>query len=78
MVRSKHDALVKHLLGKQVAAVEFLEHYLPADFKALINLSTIKLEKESFVEEPLKRQLSDLVYSVKTKDNEDAFVYVLL
>jgi len=38
----------------------------------------VKTEKESFVEKNLTRQLSDIVLSVKTKDNEEALVYVLL
>ena len=44
----------------------------------MIDLNTLKIEKESFVEDNLKRQLSDLVYSVQTHDNSSAFVYVLV
>ncbi|MDD9140213.1 MAG: Rpn family recombination-promoting nuclease/putative transposase, partial [Candidatus Cardinium sp.] len=62
----------------QLAAQEFLEHYLPADFKALVDLSQITIEKESFVEDNLKRKLTDLIYSVKTNNQEKAFVYVLI
>ncbi|AWN81903.1 Rpn family recombination-promoting nuclease/putative transposase [Candidatus Cardinium hertigii] len=74
----KHDALIKKILTDQLAAQEFLEHYLPADFKALVDLSQITIEKESFVEDDLKRKLTDLLYSVKTKNQEKAFVYVLI
>jgi len=42
---------------------------LPKEFKELIDLSKIRIEKESFVEEGLKRRLSDIIYSVKTKEN---------
>jgi predicted transposase/invertase (TIGR01784 family) len=74
----KSDALFKSILEEEIAAREFLEYYLPADFKALVDLSQIKVEKESYVEDNLKRRLSDIVYSIKTKDNQEAFVYVLL
>ena len=65
-------------MQEEVAAKEFLEYYLPKEFKELIDLSKIRIEKESFVEEGLKRRLSDIIYSVKTKENEEAFVYVLI
>ncbi|WP_342259731.1 Rpn family recombination-promoting nuclease/putative transposase [Candidatus Tisiphia endosymbiont of Metellina segmentata] len=74
----KHDALFKKIMVNQIAAQEFLEHYLPEEVKEIVDLSKITIEKESFVEDDLKRALSDLVYSVKTKDNEQAFVYVLI
>ncbi|KJV62598.1 Rpn family recombination-promoting nuclease/putative transposase [Rickettsia amblyommatis] len=74
----KHDALVKKILTEKIAAQEFLEHYLPSDFKELIDLREITVEKESFVEDELKRKYSDIIYSVKTRDQEKAFVYVLI
>ncbi|MFU7501689.1 MAG: Rpn family recombination-promoting nuclease/putative transposase, partial [Candidatus Tisiphia sp.] len=74
----KHDALFKKIMVNQIAAQEFLEYYLPEKVKEIVDLSKITIEKESFVEDDLKRALSDLVYSVKTKDNEQAFVYVLI
>src|ERR1044071_419196 len=76
---TKHDALFKKIMENSIVAREFLEYYLPIEFKELIDLSTIKLEKDSFVEEGLKRSISDLVYSIKTKDNEDkVFAYCLI
>lgn len=77
-VAIKSDALFKRIMQEEVAAKEFLEYYLPKEFMELIDLSKIRIEKESFVEEGLKRRLSDIIYSVKTKENEEAFVYVLI
>ncbi|CEO17776.1 hypothetical protein RMONA_07120 [Rickettsia monacensis] len=74
----KHDALVKNILTEKIAAQEFLEHYLPSDFKDLIDLREITVEKESFIEDDLKRKYSDIIYSVKTRDQKEAFVYVLI
>lgn len=36
------------------------------------------MEKESFIEDDLKRKYSDIIYSLGTKDNKEAFVYVLI
>ena len=78
LVPIKSDALFKKIMEDVVAAREFLEFYLPVDFKNLLNLAEIRVEKESFVEDGLKKRLSDIIYAIKTKDNEEAFVYVLV
>jgi len=72
------DAFLKKMLQDQRIAKDFLEHYLPQNFKELINLSKVAIEKESYIESNLTRRYSDLVFSVPTKTNEKAFVYVLV
>ncbi|PCJ26136.1 MAG: transposase [Rickettsiales bacterium] len=59
-------------------AIEFLEDYLPAEIQKSVDLSTINVEPESYVEDTLRKKMSDLVYSVKTKEGDDAFIYLLL
>jgi len=76
--RVPSDGLFKTIMEDEVAAREFLGYYLPEDFKDLVDLSQITVKKESFVEEDLKKALSDIVYSIKTKDNEEAYVFVLI
>jgi len=88
--RPKHDELFKKVMSEPVAAREFLEHYLPVSFKNKINLDSIKIEKESFVTEDLRKRLSDVVYSVSLKKNnikdsttesvnhDKAYIYVLI
>ena len=41
----KHDALVKKILTEKIAAQEFLEYYLPIEFKSLVDLTKIKSRK---------------------------------
>lgn len=88
--RPRHDELFKKVMSEPVAAREFLEHYLPASFKNKINLNSIKIEKESFVTEDLRKRFSDVVYSVSlnknnikdsttgSANNDKAYVYVLI
>lgn len=76
--RLKHDSLVKTIMTDPVAAQEFLEYYAPTDFKSLVDLSKITVEKESYIEESLNKKYSDIVYKVATKNNEEAFVYCLI
>lgn len=76
--RLKHDSLAKKILSDPIAAREFLSHYLPESCKSLLDLNTLKVEKESYVENNLKQKFSDLVFSIKTKNNDKAFVYALV
>ena len=73
-----HDSLVKKVMENPIAAQEFLDQFLPVDFKNNLNLSTVQVEKETFVEKNLKKQLSDIVLSVQTKNNKKAFIYTLI
>ncbi len=74
----KHDGLAKKNLSDPIAAQEFLDHYLPYSCKSLLDLNTLKIEEESFVEENLKQKFSDLVFSINTKNNQKAFIYMLV
>lgn len=78
-----HDSLIKKALENPLIAQEFLSEYLPDEYKSLIDLSTINVEKESFVEESLKKKLSDMVFSVQMRDqpkdkSANAFIYTLV
>jgi predicted transposase/invertase (TIGR01784 family) len=71
-----HDSLFKRIMENDIAAKEFLNEYLPAEVKDIIDLDTIKVQKESYIEPNLTKRLSDIVYSVGTKDNQEAFIYI--
>lgn len=62
----------------KIAAQEFLEYYLPKDFKKLIDLSKITVEQESYIEKPLSKKYSDIVYGIETKEYGKGFVYILI
>lgn len=74
----KHDSLVKIIMNDPVAAQEFLEYYLPDDFKSLVDLSKITVEQESYIEESLNKKYSNITYKISTNNKEEAFVYVLV
>ena len=74
----KSDDLFKSILEDKLAAVEFLEQYLPNSLKERLDISTVTLEKETYIEEHLTKKSSDVVFSVKTKQDKDAFIYILV
>lgn len=49
-----HDATFKAFLTHPDTARDFIELHLPAELRAVCDLSTLKLESGSFVEESLR------------------------
>jgi len=72
-----HDKFFKEALTQPDAAREFLRYYLPAEVATLLDLSNLRLVKDSFVDETLQEHFSDLLYEVRLLDGRDAYVYVL-
>ncbi|WP_425361638.1 Rpn family recombination-promoting nuclease/putative transposase [Candidatus Tisiphia endosymbiont of Ceraclea dissimilis] len=60
-----------------VTAKEFLATHLPKDVLALIDSTTLKLEKDSFIESDLSETISDVLFSVKFND-QDGYIFLLL
>lgn len=61
------DGLFKSIMEDKIAAREFLEEYLPANLQSMLDLNKITVEKESYIEDDLKKKFSDIVYSVEIK-----------
>ncbi|MCS6845019.1 MAG: Rpn family recombination-promoting nuclease/putative transposase, partial [Caldilineales bacterium] len=72
-----HDRFFKQVFAEQAVAADFLRNYLPAEVVGLLDLTSLELAKESFVDAELRAQFSDLLYLVKRTDGQPAFVYVL-
>ena len=54
-----------------------MEIHLPAELRTVCDLSTLKLESGSFVEDDLRQYFSDVLYSLKTTTGE-GYVHVLI
>ena len=75
--KPKHDGLFKKAMENPIVAKEFFETHLPEDIRALINTNSLKLEKDSFIEQNLQNSFSDVLFSVQF-DNKDSYIYILL
>ncbi|MGH9802003.1 MAG: Rpn family recombination-promoting nuclease/putative transposase, partial [Blastocatellia bacterium] len=73
-----HDRFFKELFSETEIAVDFVEHYLPQEIVAAIDLTTLEIVKDSFVDEELRQYFSDLLLRVKLKNGGEAFIYILL
>ena len=72
-----HDATFRHFLTQPEIARDFMELHLPAELRAICDLSTLKLESGSFVEDDLRQYFSDVLYSLKTTAG-DGYIHVLV
>lgn len=55
-----------------------MDIHLPAELRAICDLSTLKLESGSFVEDDLRQYFSDVLYRLKTTAGADGYVHVLI
>lgn len=72
-----HDATFRQFLTQPEIARDFMEIHLPAELRAICDLTTLKLESGSFVEDNLRQYFSDVLYSLKTTAG-DSYVHVLI
>src|SRR5260221_6445814 len=72
-----HDHYTRSILSKPLVAQELFEHHLPEWIKKKIDFSTLALQKESFINDNLKLQIADLLYSANF-DGKKGYVYLLL
>ena len=77
MSESVHDKFSKALLSERENAIDFLQNFLPVEVVSLLDLQTWELEKESFVDENLQEQFSDIIYRFQLSGQE-VYIYTLL
>ncbi|WP_337263726.1 MULTISPECIES: Rpn family recombination-promoting nuclease/putative transposase [unclassified Serratia (in: enterobacteria)] len=74
---SLHDAVFKQFLTHLDTARDFLELHLPPALRRFCDLSTLKLESGSFIENDLRAYYSDVLYSLRAGEG-DGYVYALI
>ena len=73
-----HDSTFRQFLKIPDIARDFIEIHLPTELRAICDLSTLKLENGSFVEENLRQYFSDVLYSLKTINGDKGYVQILI
>jgi predicted transposase/invertase (TIGR01784 family) len=72
-----HDRFFRAMMHEPKVIREFFEQNLPSNIKAVIDFSTIQLQQESFIDDKLKLQIADLLYSAEFSSQE-GYLYLLL
>ena len=76
IIKNPYDSLFKRTLGDKEVAVDFLKNYLPNNILKEIDLTDIKVAKDSFIDKELEESFSDILYNVSI-DGREGFIYVL-
>jgi predicted transposase/invertase (TIGR01784 family) len=77
-INKPHDRFFKQSLSDIAVAKDFLETHVPTKILANFNLDNIELCKESYVDEDLKEQLTDVVYRANINSGGSGYIYMLL
>lgn len=75
-VQNPHDKFFKETLGNVSTAKDFLMHYLPESIMNVIDVNTLDPQKDSFINEELEENFSDLLFKVDIA-NKEGYLYFL-
>lgn len=76
-INSPHDLFFRESLSDQGVARDFLQNYLPVEVLEHVQLETLRVCKDTFVDVDLRESCSDLLYDVRYTDGAPGFVYFL-
>ena len=72
-----HDSLFKSIMSNSKAIKEFFEQNLPDKIREVIDLATIKPQKETYIDNHLRSSLVDLLYSAEF-NNQTGYLFFWL
>ncbi len=76
-ISNPHDRFFKEVLSRQEVARDFLLHYVPANIVGLLDIDSLEIRKDSFVDKDLNEHFSDILYCVNMKQGGSSYVYAL-
>ena len=77
-LQNPHDRFVRVVWSQTEVAASFLANYLPPEVGARLDLATLEVTQESFVDEALRTHHTDLLYRLQLVKGGAVAVYVLL
>src|SRR6056297_160320 len=76
-VVSPHDKVFKTAYSDLENARSLLSDRLPDTVLKLVDLNTLEISKDSFIEKDLAEYYSDMLYKVRLTEGSRGFIYVL-
>lgn len=76
VLKQPHDKFFRSTFGKVEIASDFLKNYLPQDLSEIVDINTLKLQNDTFLNEKLKEEFADLLFSVNI-NNKTGYIYFL-
>ncbi|MBT4838397.1 MAG: Rpn family recombination-promoting nuclease/putative transposase [Methylococcales bacterium] len=77
LINNPHDLFIRKTWERKDEVRSFIENHLPAEIVNCLNLETLKVEKDTFIDSQLKAHYSDILYSLMTKDGKPIKLYLL-
>ncbi len=75
--KNYHDAFFKEVMSNPKTARDFLQNYLPTAVVSALDLPTLAPVKDSFVDAELQEHFSDLLFRIKLKQGDEAYIFFL-
>ena len=72
-----HDRFFRSIMTHPHASREFFDLYLPDPVKKCIDLSSLKLQSESFIDDKLNLQIADVLHTVNF-NGKPGYIYLLI
>jgi len=73
-----YDALFRRLFENPQVSVDFARNYLPADYQDKIDFESAAIDRDSYVDEVLRRNYTDLLYRFDKREGEGQLYLYLL
>lgn len=75
-IQNPHDKFFKETFGNIAIAKDFLSNYLPQNIMDIIDINSLEPQKDSFINEKLQENFSDLLFKVNINKKE-GYIYFL-
>ncbi len=72
-----HDRFFKEMFSKKEVVSHHLQNFLPKEVLSYLDLDTLEISKDTFIDPKLTEHYSDMLYKVNTKEGTGVFVYIL-
>ncbi len=76
IIEQAHDKLFKETFGSVKIAKDFMNGYLPASIRDIVDLTTLEPQKDSFINKELQEVFSDLLFRADI-NNKEGYIYFL-
>ena len=77
-IKKAHDKFIRDLMSRKEVVQDFLRYYLDEKLVKLLDLSTLEIKKDTFVDQELVEHFSDILYQLKFRNGQNTQVYVLI
>ena len=73
-----HDKFIRELFSRPEVGRNYIENYVPPEIVACLDLSTLEMCKDSFIDPELREHFSDYLCRLRLKNGNEAYVYFLM